>query len=106
MKKIVLSFILLSSVHFLFGQVTIDQSIVQTAPYKVGDTLQIKYLVAKNTTTPRYIWLRYQYNNKALQYVSTTFSQGTASQTFYTSWSNYIFNANNTYDVKIGRAHV
>ena len=100
MKKIVLSFILLLSVHFLFGQVTIDQSIVQTAPYKVGDTLQIKYLVAKNTTTPRYIWLRYQYNNKALQYVSTTFSQGTASQTFYTSWSNYIFNANNTYDVK------
>jgi hypothetical protein len=82
------------------SQVTIDQSIVQTAPYKVGDTISIKYTVSKGTTTPRYIWLRYEYNNKSLSYVGTTFSQGTASQTFYTSWSNYIFNANSNYDVK------
>jgi len=100
MKKLLILIGLVITTITSFAQVTIDQSIVQTAPYKVGDTLQIKYTVAKGTTTPRYIWLRYQYNNKALQYVGTTFSQGTASQTFYTSWSNYIFNANATYDVK------
>lgn len=100
MKKTILSFSLILTTILSFAQVTIDQSIVQSAPYKVGDTIQIKYTVAKNTTTPRYIWLRYEYNNKALQYVSTTFSQGTASQTFYTSWSNYIFNYNTSYDVK------
>jgi len=100
MKKLLILIGLVITTITSFAQVTINQSIVQTAPYKVGDTLQIKYTVAKGTTTPRYIWLRYQYNNKALQYVGTTFSQGTASQTFYTSWSNYIFNANTTYDVK------
>ena len=100
MKKLLILIGLVITTITSFAQVTIDQSIVQTAPYKVGDTLQIKYTVAKGTTTPRYIWLRYEYNNKALQYVGTTFSQGTASQTFYTSWSNYIFNANTTYDVK------
>ena len=84
------------------AQLTVDQSIIQTGPYKVGDTITVKYTVSKGTTTPRYFWLRYQYNNKALSYVnnSTTFSQGTSSQTFYTSWSNYVFNPNNTYDVK------
>jgi len=37
--------------------------------------------------------LRYQFNNKALSYVSTTFSQGTSVQTFYTGWSSYKFTA-------------
>jgi len=93
MKKII-SFIGLFLITFsAFSQLTVDQSIVQTAPYKVGDTIQIKYTVAKGTTTPRYFWLRYQYNNKALSYLSTTFSQGNSSQTFYTSWSNYSFAA-------------
>jgi hypothetical protein len=78
------------------AQLTIDQAITTAGPYKVGDTLSIKYTVAKGTTTPRYFWLRYQFNNKALSYVSTTFSQGTSSQTFYTGWSNYGFTANTT----------
>ena len=76
------------------AQITVNQAVTTTAPYKVGDTISIKYTVAKDTTTPRYFWLRYQYNNKALSYVSTTFSQGSSSQTFYTSWSNYSFTAN------------
>jgi hypothetical protein len=83
-----------------FGQLTINQSIVQTGPYKVGDTISVNYTVSRGITTPRYFWLRYEYNNKALQYVGTTFSQGTSSQTFYTSWSNYIFNPNTNIDVK------
>ena len=100
MKKLLILIGLVITTITSFAQVTIDQSIVQTAPYKVGDTISIKYTVAKGTTTPRYIWLRYEYNNKALQYLGTTFSQGTASQTFYTNWSNYIFNPNSNYDVK------
>jgi hypothetical protein len=78
------------------AQLTIDQSFTPTSNLKVGDTLSIKYTAAKGTTTPRYFWLRYQFNNKALRYVSTVFSQGSSSQTFYTGWSNYKFTANTT----------
>jgi len=73
------------------AQLTINQSVTPTTGLKVGDTVSVKYTVARGTTTPRYFWLRYQYNNKALAYVSTTFSQGTSVQTFYTSWSSYKF---------------
>ncbi len=76
------------------AQLTIDQSFTPTTNLKVGDTLSIKYTAAKGTTTPRYFWVRYQFNNKALRYVSTIFSQGSSSQTFYTGWSNYKFTAN------------
>ena len=76
------------------AQLTIDQSFTPTTNLKVGDTLSIKYTAAKGTTTPRYFWVRYQFNNKALRYVSTVFSQGSSSQTFYTGWSNYKFTAN------------
>jgi hypothetical protein len=78
------------------AQLTIDQAITTAGPYKVGDTISIKYTVAKGTTTPRYFWVRYRFNNKALSYVSTTFSQGSSSQTFYTGWSNYGFTPNTT----------
>jgi hypothetical protein len=60
----------------------------------VGDTLTVTYNVDKGTTKPRYFWLRYQYNNKALTYLSTTFSQGSQSQTYYTGWTNYKFTPN------------
>jgi len=76
-----------------FAQLTINQSFTPTTNLKVGDTLTVKYTVDKGTTTPRYFWLRYQYNNKALSYVSTTWSQVTSVQTFYTGWSVYKFTA-------------
>jgi hypothetical protein len=49
--------------------------------------------VARGTTTPRYFWLRYSFNNKALAMVanSTVFSQGSSTQTFFTGWNNYAF---------------
>lgn len=78
------------------AQLTVNQSIVTKSSYKVGDTIQIKYTVAKSTTTPRYFWLRYQYNNKALTYVSTTWSQGSSVQTYYTGWTGYSFTASTT----------
>ena len=78
------------------AQLTVDQAITTAGPYKVGDTISVKYTVAKGTTTPRYFWLRYRFNNKALSYVSTSFSQGSSSQTFYTGWSNYNYTPNTT----------
>lgn len=79
-----------------FGQLIIDQSIVEPGPYTVGQIITIKYTVEKGSTTPRYFWLRYQFSNKHLEYVanSTIFSQGSSSQTFYTGWDNYSFNQN------------
>lgn len=78
------------------AQLTINQSVTPTTGLKVGDTISVKYTVARGTTLPRYFWLRYQYNNKALAYVNTIFSQGTSSQTFYTGWNSYKFTANTT----------
>jgi len=82
-------FISLSS----FAQLSVNQTITPTANLKVGDTLTVKYTVTRGTTTPRYFWLRYSFNNKALAMVpnSTVFSQGSSTQTFYTGWDNYKF---------------
>ena len=78
------------------AQLVINQSIVQPAPYKVGDTITMKYTIAKNNTKARYFWLRYQYDNKALEFIpsSTVFTQGSSAQTYFTSWNNYMFNPN------------
>jgi hypothetical protein len=81
------------------AQLTVNQSVTPTTGLKVGDTISVKYTVARGTTTPRYFWLRYQYNNKALAYVSTVFSQGTSVQTFYTSWSSYKFTSSTTNNI-------
>jgi hypothetical protein len=86
-----------------FAQLTINQSVVTQSSYKVGDTLTIKYTVSKGSnpiTTPRYFWLRYQYNNKALSYLSTTYNQGSSVQTYYTGWNNYSFTPSQNIDSK------
>jgi len=76
-----------------FAQFTVNQTITPTENLKVGDTLTVKYTVTRGTATPRYFWLRYSFNNKALAMVpnSTVFSQGSSTQTFYTVWDNYSF---------------
>jgi hypothetical protein len=94
MKKLLTLIVILtlSLITFTsFAQLTINQSFTPTTNLKVGDTLSVKYTIDKGTTTPRYFWLRYQFNNKALTYVSTVFSQGSSVQTFYTGWSGYKF---------------
>ena len=93
MKKLISIIGLFLITFSSFGQLTINQSFTPTTNLKVGDTLSVKYTVDKGTTTPRYFWLRYQFNNKALTYVSTVFSQGSSVQTFYTGWSGYKFTA-------------
>ena len=93
MKKLSLLVAALFVTILSFGQIVVNQS-VSSGPYKVGDTITITYTINKGETKPRYFWLRYQYNNKALSYLSTTFSQGSSSQTYYTGWSSYKFTAN------------
>ena len=92
-KTLFILWVLLISTIVSNAQLIITQSVVQSAPYKVGDTITVKYTVTRGTTKPRYFWLRYSFNNKALSLVpnSTTFSQGTSVQTYFTSWNNYKF---------------
>ena len=92
-----------------FAQLTISQSLTPATGLKVGDTITVRYNLTKGTVikNPRYLWFRYQFNNKALTYVSTVFNQGTSAQTFYTGWSNYKFTPNggasdNDLDVQYG----
>ncbi len=109
MKKLLVSLSLILMSFMSFGQLTISQSMVPPSGMKVGDTITVKYTLSKGQVikNPRYLWFRYQYNNKALNYVSTVFNQGASAQTFYTSWNNYKFNFNggasdNDLDVQYG----
>jgi hypothetical protein len=92
-----------------FGQLTISQSLTPATGLKVGDTITVRYNLTKGQVikNARYLWFRYQFNNKALTYVSTTFNQGSSAQTFYTGWTNYKFTPNggasdNDLDVQYG----
>ena len=93
MKKLLVSLSLILMSLTSFGQLTIAQSITPTTGLKVGDTITVKYNLTKGQVikNPRYLWFRYQFNNKALAYVSTAFNQGASAQTFYTGWNNYKF---------------
>ncbi len=96
MKKLILFFGIFLISLSSFGQLTISQSLTPNTNLKVGDTITVKYTLTKGQVikNPRYLWFRYQYDNKALNYISTTFNQGTSAQTFYTGWSNYKFTPN------------
>jgi hypothetical protein len=95
MKKL---FVLLGIIISLSAnsQLTISQVFTPSVGLKVGDTITVKYNLTKGQTVkyPRYLWFRYQFNNKALNYLSTEFNQGTSAQTFYTGWNNYKFTPN------------
>jgi hypothetical protein len=98
MKKLILFLGIFLISLSSFGQLTITQSIAPTTGLKVGDTLTVAHTLTKGTVikNPRYLWFRYQFNNKALTYLSTVFNQGTSVQTFYTGWNNYKFTPNTT----------
>lgn len=91
MKNLILFLLLLPTLSF--GQVIINRQIVEAPPYRVGDVITIRYNITSGSLTPRYLWIRYQYNNKVLSPVagSTVYSQGTSVQTFSTEWANFRF---------------
>ena len=96
MKKLILFLGIFLISLSSFGQLTISQSLSPTTGLKVGDTITVQYNLTKGQVVknPRYLWFRYQFNNKSLSYLSTTFNQGSSAQTFYTGWSNYKFTPN------------
>jgi len=99
MKKLLITLSLIFMCNLAFSQgITINQTIVEAGPYKVGDVITIRYNINSGSQTPRYLWLRYQYNNKVLLPVpnSTVYSQGNSVQTFSTEWNNYKFFPNST----------
>ena len=94
MKKLLILLSLIFMCNLAFSQgITINRTIVEPGPYKVGDVITIRYNINSGTQTPRYLWLRYQYNNKILLPVanSIVYSQGTSVQTFSTEWNNFRF---------------
>jgi len=94
MKKLLITLSLIFMCNLAFSQgITINRTIVEPGPYKVGDVITIRYNINSGTQTPRYLWLRYQYNNKILLPVanSTIYSQGNSVQTFSTEWNNFRF---------------
>jgi len=96
MKKLLALLLLLPMLSF--GQVIIDQVVVEPGPYKVGDVITLQYVVNNQGLDVNYLWFRYHYSNKHLELVpnSTTFLQGNSTQTFYTHWANYTYNYNST----------
>jgi len=53
MKKILFLLGVLLVSFSSFGQLTVNQTVSPAGPYKVGDTLSVKYTVARGVTLPR-----------------------------------------------------
>ena len=93
MKKL---FLLVSAIFAFtlqsYSQLVINQSYSPNSNLKVGDTISVSYNVS-GVSKARYVWLRYQYKTNAMTMVpnSTTFGQGSSSQTYYYEWTNYKF---------------
>ena len=96
MKNLLIGLLLfLGTTMTTYGQLIINQEIVNSKPYRVGDTLTMKYNVIKGSTNPRYLWLRFQYSNKHLEKIGqTVWHQGQNTQNFEATWPNYMFTPN------------
>jgi len=96
MKKLLILLFLLPTLSF--GQIIINQEVVEAPPYQVGDTITIRYTFQNLTGQPdfRYFWLRFHYSNKHLQLVpnSTQFVDAAIRQTYFYEWVGYSFNSN------------
>ena len=96
MKKLIFLLLLLPTLSF--GQIIVNQQVVEAPPYQVGDTITIRYTLQNSTGQPdfRYFWLRLQYSNKHLQLVpnSTVFVNASTRQTYFYQWVGYRFNQN------------
>jgi hypothetical protein len=96
MKKLLILLLLLPTLSF--GQIIINQEVVEAPPYQVGDTITIRYTLQNLTGQPdfRYFWLRLQYSNQHLQLVpnSTVFVNASTRQTYFYQWVGYRFTQN------------
>jgi hypothetical protein len=96
MKKLLILLLLLPTLSF--GQIIVNQEVVEAPPYQVGDTITIRYTLQNLTGQPdfRYFWLRIQYSNQHLQLVpnSTQFVDAATRQTYFYEWIGYRYNQN------------
>jgi hypothetical protein len=99
MKNLLLTILLLPTL--LFGQdLKLDHSVIDAAPYEVGDIITIKFnTIDVNSSNPNLIQFDYQFNNKLLQKVGHVFKvnqngTNTSAQTALNSWTGYSFNPN------------
>jgi hypothetical protein len=96
MKKLLILLLLLPTLSF--GQIIINQQVVEAPPYQVGDTITIRYTLQNLTGQSdfRYFWLRIQYSNQHLQLVpnSTVFVNAASRQTYFYEWIGYRYNQN------------
>ena len=96
MKKIILFLFLIPTLSW--GQIIINQEVVEDPPYVVGDTITIRYTLQNltNQIDLRYFWLRLQYSNKHLQLIpnSTVFVNPQSRQTYFHQWVGFKFNPN------------
>lgn len=100
MKNLFLGLVFLLTSFMSFGQLIINQEITNTKPYRVGDTLTMKYTVVKGSLNPQYLWMRFGYSTQHLQKLGpTVFYQGSTAQQFETYWPGYVFNPNGTIGV-------
>lgn len=94
MKKL-LNLLLLMVTSISFGQdLKLDHSVINAAPYSVGDTITIKFnTIDVNSSVPTLIQFDYQYNNKLLEKIDHTFKlpNNTSAMTSLNHWDGYLF---------------
>ena len=93
MKKL-LNLLFLFFIIGVYGQTNLrlDQSYIETAPFKVGDTITIKFLTFDETSSvPTLIQFDYQYNVKLLDKIDHTFklADNTSALTSLNHWDGY-----------------
>ncbi len=91
---ITLGIIMITSLNVALSQIAINHSIVESAPYTVGDTITIQYSMfnVASQDNLRSVWLRTQYSNKHLELIpSLTKFTGNDWQTFQFQWVGYRF---------------
>ena len=112
MRNLFLTILLLPTLFF--GQdLKLDHSVVEAAPYEVGETITIKFnTIDVNSSNPNLIQFDYQFNNKLLQKVGHTFKvnqngTNTTAQTALNSWTGYKFNPDsNVSDVLLSDQYI
>jgi len=97
MKKL-LTLLLIMVTTISFGQdLRIDQSIIDPAPYSVGDTITIKFnTLDVNSSVPTLVQFDYQYNVKLLEKIGHTFKlpNNTSAMTSLNHFDGYTWTPN------------
>lgn len=91
--KNLLTMLLIMVTTISFGQdLKLDHSVINPAPYAVGDTITIKFnTIDVNSSVPTLVQFDYQYNNKLLEKIDHSFKlpNNTSAMTSLNHWDGY-----------------